>query len=148
MERTYLCPRYPSLRIGDKIKFTDGMFVTSNLAHQGLIESNDLWGAGISAVDTDVRSEVRKVMRAMNVDAGVALEKTEEDVFKEETVQPDEPAQPDNPYHDIAAELSLTATDINGMLKSELQDICGLVGIDPEQRASKLKRELKVKLGV
>tara|TARA_Y100000310_G_scaffold63288_2_gene58700 strand:+ start:199 stop:396 length:198 start_codon:yes stop_codon:yes gene_type:complete len=41
--RAYVCNKYKYLRVGSKIKFEGGLFVTDDLALQQLIETNDLW---------------------------------------------------------------------------------------------------------
>ncbi|SRR5687768_13303526 len=42
--RHYACARFPRLAIGRHIRFTNGLYVTSDPAEQALIEANDWFG--------------------------------------------------------------------------------------------------------
>jgi hypothetical protein len=51
--RVYFCSRYPSLKIGNSIKFVDSFFVTSCPEQQRLIESFEGYGSFICSWPAD-----------------------------------------------------------------------------------------------
>ncbi len=56
--KTYVCPTFPKLQFGDKIKFSHGFFKTDSLQLQNQLERSSSFGWRIMLLDEDVPEDV------------------------------------------------------------------------------------------
>lgn len=120
--RTYRCGRYPRLKIGDAIAFSDGIFRTDFRSLQRIIESNDWFNVFIFDVTDAVVHE----------DA--------EDFDVKSLLADEEPNEPEGE--------KLTARKLAGMRVAELKDYCKKNGIEFPENATGNKLRLLIKKGI
>lgn len=123
MKVTYLCT-YPGRLQINKASFNNGLFVTTDVKLQKLIENSAYFKNGtvrkIPGLDEDEPVQIQ-----MTPEAGQGHDQ------KEYFVKP-----------------NVTATQLNYMKVGQLKEIAGVLGIDTNQSGQKLKRAIRMNLNI
>lgn len=142
MKKTYMCGRKnPHLRMSGGIKFVNCFFTTENPAQQAILDS--------SSNCRDVTGDyTRATAPSPAIEQAVKLEKAL--LFGDVDFEFDEPEPGDIPQinYDEPVQFPSNSTEVNKMSVSQLRRIGTQLGIDTTQNGTKLRREIKQKLGV
>jgi len=165
--KRYSCQMVPNLRIGSRIKFSNGFFETDLSSLQRLIEQNDLWGArifeipapeGVSLIAPKNKEMEAAVTEVMAQKADPFFEEDILDIVDDNVDDVEE--QPEEQREEESADLkegnwisSLTATEITRMRVADIQELAAELGIEddtPDKAGSttRLRRAIRLKLGV
>ena len=146
MLRIYVCPRYPTIQLGDRVKFENGFFKTDSLMIQRLIEKHDWFGWNIALVPESSREDVEAALdtssdagKPFNIDLveGTPSESDppiDENEFNEIiddmfTGDEEEERELENEFIEFA---DLTKSKLNAMRVADLTASADTVGIEGE----------------